>query len=162
MRITTNRCRLGLAAAGLAAAWSLLAGGCATLPQAPPDASAAARVVRLATSLQGKPYRYGGTTPAGFDCSGFVQYVFREAAGIKLPRTSRSQFGAARRVPRGNEEPSDLLFFDINGRGISHVGIYLGQGRFVHAPSSGGEVKISNGNDSYWRSRFRGVGRVLR
>lgn len=162
MRTTPNRWRCWRAAAGLAAAWSLLAGGCATIRQAPPDPSAAARVVQLATSLQGKPYRYGGTTPAGFDCSGFVQYVFREAAGIKLPRTSRSQFGAARRVPRGGEEPSDLLFFDINGRGISHVGIYLGQGRFVHAPSSGGEVKISNGNDPYWRSRFRGVGRVLR
>lgn len=158
MRITPSRCLPWLAAAGLAA----LAGGCATVHQAPPDPAAAARVVELASSLQGKPYRYGGTTPAGFDCSGFVQYVFRQAAGITLPRTSRKQFSAARHVPRGGEEPSDLLFFDIDGRGISHVGIYLGRGRFVHAPSSGGEVKISNGNDPYWRSRFRGVCRVLR
>jgi cell wall-associated NlpC family hydrolase len=162
MRTTPNQRRLWLATAGLLTGWSLLAGGCATVSQAPPDAGAAARVVQLASSLKGSPYRYGGTTPAGFDCSGFVQYVFRQAAGISLPRTSQKQYAVARRVPRGGEEPSDLLFFDVDGRGISHVGIYLGQGRFVHAPSTGGEVKISNGNDAYWRSRFRGVGRVLK
>jgi len=139
----------------------LLGSGCATPLQPRPNAEQASRVIRLVKSLQGKPYRYGGATPSGFDCSGLVQYVFRKAAGIRLPRSSRAQFAFARPVRLGNERPSDLLFFDVNGRGISHVGIYLGKGLFIHAPQSGGHVKISNANKPYWRRRFRGVRRVL-
>ncbi len=127
----------------------------------PPDAGRAAQVVSLAKSLQDVPYRYGGNTPQGFDCSGMVQYVFKRAVGLKLPRTSRRQFGWTRPVQRGHEKPSDLLFFDINGRGISHVGIYLGRGKFIHAPHNSGAVKISDANTSYWRRRFRGVRRAL-
>jgi cell wall-associated NlpC family hydrolase len=127
----------------------------------PVDSGRARAVIQQAKSLQGTPYRYGGTTPKGFDCSGLVQYVFRNAVGVRLPRTSKAQFSATRPIRRGDEQPSDLLFFDINGRGISHVGIYLGKGKFIHAPSSGGRVKISDANKKYWRQRFRGVRRAL-
>ncbi|MEW6517607.1 MAG: C40 family peptidase [candidate division FCPU426 bacterium] len=162
MRTTFSLLRRRAVLTAWVAGCAVAAGGCAAVRPLPANPAAVERVVQLATSLQGKPYRYGGTTPAGFDCSGLVQYVFRQAAGVALPRTSRRQFAATRHVPLGGEEPADLLFFDINGRGISHVGIYLGKGRFVHAPSSGGEVKISDANEPYWRSRFRGVHRVLR
>ncbi|MBN1594373.1 C40 family peptidase [candidate division FCPU426 bacterium] len=139
----------------------LLGLSCATMPQRLPDAEHARQVVATAKTLEGKPYRYGGATPEGFDCSGFVQYVFRTAVNKRLPRTSRAQFAYARPIRRGEEQPSDLLFFNVNGRGISHVGIYLGKGLFIHSPKNGGKVKISNANDKYWRRRFQGVRRVL-
>lgn len=139
----------------------LIAGGCAMGLRRPPDAGQAGRVVSAAKSLLGVPYRYGGSTPRGFDCSGLVQYVFKQSVGLKLPRTSRHQFDRTRPVQRGHEKPSDLLFFDINGRGISHVGIYLGRGKFIHAPNNGDKVKVSNANTKYWRRRFRGVRRAL-
>ncbi|MCD4814519.1 C40 family peptidase [bacterium] len=136
--------------------------GCASQPLRPPDTAKAGRVVSLARSLEGTPYRYGGNSPSqGFDCSGLVVYVYQKAAGRKLPRISRHQFKIARPVRLGLERPADLLFFDINGRGISHVGIYLGKGKFIHAPKTGGKVKISDANKKYWRQRFRGVRRVL-
>lgn len=140
----------------------MIVSGCATQTIRPPDVNKADQVVRLAKSLQGTAYRYGGRTPSqGFDCSGLVQYVYQNAVGIKLPRISRQQFQVARPVRLGSEHPADLLFFDINGRGISHVGIYLGKGKFIHAPKTGGKVKISDANTKYWRKRFRGVRRLL-
>ncbi len=141
-------------------AW--LMSGCATVPSRPaPDASQADAVVRMAKSLLGSPYRYGGTTPKGFDCSGFVQYVFRNAAGVKLPRSSPQMYSRTGPVRQGEETPSDLLFWSTDHSGPSHVGIYLGHGQFIHAPGRGDVVKISNGNDRYWRDRFLGVRRAL-
>ncbi|MCK5242653.1 C40 family peptidase [bacterium] len=135
--------------------------GCVTVLPRLPYSGKVLPVITMAKSLQGKPYRYGGTTPKGFDCSGFVQHVFREAAGIRLPRTSRAQFSATRAVWLGSEQPSDLLFFNISGYGISHVGIYLGRGKFIHASQTGGKVRISDANQKYWQQRFRGVRRAL-
>jgi cell wall-associated NlpC family hydrolase len=136
--------------------------GCATIPSRPaPDAAKANEIIRTAKGLLGTPYRYGGTTTKGFDCSGFVQYVFRNAAGVKLPRSSPKQFSATAPVRSGEEQPSDLLFWSIDHNGPSHVGIYLGHGRFVHAPGKGDAVKISDGNERYWRGRFLGVRRAL-
>jgi cell wall-associated NlpC family hydrolase len=138
--------------------------GCATLPipsRPAPDAEKADAVVHFAKSLLGLPYRYGGTSPRGFDCSGFVQYVFRESAGVHLPRTSPRQFSATAPVRRGEEKPSDLLFWSVDGGGPSHVGIYLGHGQFIHSPEKGDVVKISDGNARYWRDRFLGVRRAL-
>jgi cell wall-associated NlpC family hydrolase len=118
-------------------------------------------VVRTAKALLGTPYHFGGTTPKGFDCSGFVQYVFRQAAGVRLPRTSPQQFSATLPVRLGEEQPSDLLFWNVERGGPSHVGIYLGHGQFIHSPEQGGVVKISDANTRYWRDRFLGVRRAL-
>jgi cell wall-associated NlpC family hydrolase len=146
------------------AALLLVANGCSVVPPKPEPRPAepqvSEKVLTLARSLCGKPYRYGGSSPAGFDCSGFVQYVFRHAAGIKLPRTGRQQFAETCALALGKEAPGDLVFYKIKGGGPSHVGIYLGKGLFVHAPSSGGVVKISDANEAYWREHFIGVRRI--
>jgi len=112
-------------------------------------------VVMTALGLMGSPYRYGGTDPSrGFDCSGLVNYVFREAAGARLPRTTGSQAAASRRISRGNLREGDLVFFNTLGRPNSHVGIYIGDGRFVNAPSSGGSVRIDSMDNPYFAKRF--------
>jgi cell wall-associated NlpC family hydrolase len=154
--------RLGLCRRG-GAAWLglLLLTGCASAPYRPVDSARAAAVVAEAKALLGKPYRFGGALPDGFDCSGFVLYVYRQAVGIHLPHSSQKQYGCGRPIPVGAEAPSDLIFFSIDGCRPSHVGIYLGRGRFIHAPDKGDRVKISNANDRYWRQRFIGLRRVL-
>ena len=114
-----------------------------------------------AIALVGTPYRYGGNTPqGGFDCSGLVDYVFRDVAGIVLPRTAQeiSQIGAPD-VRRDRLESGDLVFFHQSRR-ISHVGIYVGEGRFVHAPNEGGTVRLDHLDDDYWREHFSGAKRI--
>jgi cell wall-associated NlpC family hydrolase len=140
----------------------LLLTACATLPprlRLNPDQTQ--QVLTLAKSFLGTVYRYGGRTPAGFDCSGFVQYVYRHTLHVSLPRSSQQQFSATLPVPVGQERPADLLFFSVQGWGPSHVGIYLGHGQMIHASGEGDVVKISDANSNYWRSRFLGVRRVL-
>lgn len=119
-------------------------------------------VIKTAKSMLGVKYRYGGTSPrTGFDCSGLVQYSLR-AAGVKIPRTTNQQFRASRIIQRRYLTPGDLVFFKTTARrSISHVGIYLGNGKFIHAPSSGKRVKINSMKENYWRKRFSGAGRVL-
>jgi murein DD-endopeptidase len=119
----------------------------------------AAGIVSLAEQMLGVPYRWGGRTPAGFDCSGLVQYTF-ERAGYRVPRTSREQHRAASPVPIGEARPGDLVFFAESGR-VSHVGIYVGDGRFIHAPSEGQRVKVSSIREDWYRQRFAGAGRIL-
>ncbi|MEZ5463129.1 MAG: C40 family peptidase [Dokdonella sp.] len=124
---------------------------------------AANAVLFRALALVGTPYRYGGNTPeSGFDCSGLVGYVFRDAAGIQLPRTSAAM-GALDDpdVPKGRLESGDLVLF-ASGRKISHVGIYVGEGRFVHAPNKGGTVRLDSLDAPGWRETFRTGKRVLR
>jgi cell wall-associated NlpC family hydrolase len=118
----------------------------------------AAQAVDLATGLIGAPYRWGGATPAGFDCSGLVYYTFHKA-GLSVPRTSQEQYHAARPVPLARALPGDLVFFGRRGR-ISHVGIYLGDERFVHAPETGRNVSIAHLAEGYYRKRFAGAGRI--
>jgi cell wall-associated NlpC family hydrolase len=115
-----------------------------------------------AVSLVGSPYRLGGTSPeTGVDCSGFVGHVFRQAAGVELPRDSRSISEAAQPLAQDELRPGDLVFFNTLNRAFSHVGIYLGDDRFVHASSSRtGSVVVSNLSDRYWRERFDGARRV--
>ena len=108
----------------------------------------------------GVPYVYGGRTPKGFDCSGLVYYSYQQA-GIKVPRTSKEQFKAARRVSLPDAQPGDLLFFR-GGRKISHVGIYIGNGYFVHAPSTGKTVSVANLDNTYYREHFDRAGRLHR
>ncbi len=116
-----------------------------------------------AVSLVGSPYRLGGTSPeTGLDCSGFVGHVFRQTAGVVLPRDSRAISEVARPLAKAELLPGDLVFFNTLNRAFSHVGIYVGDDRFVHAASSRtGSVMVSNLNDRYWRERFDGARRVL-
>ena len=129
----------------------------------PADPAAANAVLMRAISLVGTPYRYGGNTPAGgFDCSGLVNYVYRDMLDLRLPRSSRDL--AAVQGPRLAPErlaPADLVFFGGKGN-VSHVGIYVGEGRFVHAPSSGGTVRLDHLDGPYWRDHYSGAKRVLR
>jgi cell wall-associated NlpC family hydrolase len=144
-------------------------------PQAPPSPSprvdhgragvighAAQDVLFLAISLVGTPYRYGGNTPAGgFDCSGLIGYVFRQAAALSLPRTTRElQAMRGRDVRRSQLASGDLVFFGSRGR-VNHAGIYVGEGRFVHAPSSGGTVRLDALDGHYWRDHYLGAKRIL-
>ncbi len=114
-------------------------------------------VVQAARSMIGAPYRYGGSSPRGFDCSGLVSFSFAQA-GIQVPRTADRQFHASRPLGGRSLLPGDLIFFDIGGRRISHVGIYVGDGRFVHAPSSGRQVSVESLANPYWRDRIVGAG----
>ena len=128
----------------------------------PADPVRANSVLMRAISLVGTPYRYGGNTPdSGFDCSGLVNYVYRDMLDLRLPRTSRDL--AAWQGPRIAPErlaAADLVFFGSGGN-VSHVGIYVGEGRFVHAPSSGGTVRLDHLDGSYWRDHYSGSKRIL-
>ena len=112
-----------------------------------------------ALSLRGAPYRWGGTDPNGFDCSGLVSYVFGQH-GLQMPREARDQFKVGRNVPRDRLEPGDLVFFTTIAPGASHVGIAIGGDQFVHAPSERGVVRVEQLTTQYWASRFIGAKRV--
>ncbi|TBU98055.1 C40 family peptidase [Stutzerimonas kirkiae] len=121
-------------------------------------------VLFSALGLVGTPYRWGGNTPeSGFDCSGLIGYVYRGAAGVVLPRTTQEMMGASgARVGRDALRSGDLLFFATNGgRRVSHAGIYVGDGRFVHAPSSGGTVRLDSLSNNYWHKSYIAAKRVL-
>jgi len=109
----------------------------------------------------GRKYKYGAIGPYTFDCSGFTQRVFKEAYGFTLPRTSRQQYRAGVSVSKGNLRYGDLVFFNTSGKGVSHVGVYIGNNKFAHASTSQGITTSSLGN-SYYRKRFIGGRRVLR
>jgi len=113
-----------------------------------------------ALALQGTPYRYGGSDPSGFDCSGLVQWVFRQH-GVVLPRETREQFQAGAVIAPDALQPGDLVFFETDRRGdASHVGIVLDPETFVHAPTSGGVVRIERLELDYWSKRYLGARRV--
>jgi cell wall-associated NlpC family hydrolase len=114
-------------------------------------------LVGYALSLRGIPYKFGGTTPNGFDCSGYTGYVFAKY-GIHLPRTSYEQIKVGTEVSKGDLKPGDLVFFSTYSKGPSHVGIYIGGGQFVHASNSG--TRTTSLNDSYYAGRFVGARRV--
>jgi cell wall-associated NlpC family hydrolase len=103
--------------------------------------------------MVGKPYRYGGSTPQGFDCSGLVQFSFRRA-GMNVPRSTETQRNRSSRVPLSRLARGDLLFFNQDGKNSSHVGIYLGGNRFVHAPSNGKRVRVDSLADTYWQKHL--------
>ena len=129
-----------------------------------PPASSTSKVqavLNLAYSKQGCPYVWGAEGPNTFDCSGFTSYVFRNAAGVNLPRTSSAQSGYGKTVSKSNLQPGDLVFFNTSGSGVSHVGIYVGGGSMIHAPSSGKTVSVTSINSSYYSARFVTAKRVL-
>jgi cell wall-associated NlpC family hydrolase len=116
-------------------------------------------VAEYALAFRGVPYRSGGTTPAGFDCSGLVQYVFAQY-GIDVPRVVEEQWHVGDKIKPKDVKPGDLLFFSTKGPGASHVAIALDNERFVHAPNSTGVVRIEALSSSYWGSRYIGARRI--
>jgi cell wall-associated NlpC family hydrolase len=127
-------------------------------PETPTSATPPA-LVGTALEFRGVPYRNGGSDPSGFDCSGFVQYVFAKF-GTALPREVRDQYHEGKSVDLDEVEAGDLLFFETVGRGASHVGLAIGGGEFVHAPSSRGVVRVERYDASYWANRFVGARRI--
>ncbi|MQY50349.1 C40 family peptidase [Rhodocyclus tenuis] len=124
--------------------------------------SSAQDLILKGLELVGINYRHGGTNPdTGLDCSGFVQLVYREAAGLILPRTAREQSQVGAVVDKNELKPGDLVFFNTMRHAFSHVGIYLGDNRFLHAPRTGAEVRVEDMRQSYWVKRFDGGRRVV-
>jgi cell wall-associated NlpC family hydrolase len=157
---------------GLAATTAACASGGATprpfpSPTTPPETTASRprgealghRLAATALEFRGVPYRNGGTSPAGFDCSGLVRYVLARH-GLEVPRQTREQYTAGRRIGRTDLQAGDLVFFSTVASGASHVGIALDHDEFVHAPSSRGVVRVERLTTEYWRSRFVGARRV--
>lgn len=127
--------------------------------QAEASSTDAASISSTATSLKGTKYVYGGTSKAGFDCSGYVQYVFKQH-GVNLSRTSSGMYATGEKVAKSDLAAGDLVFFNTSGKGVSHVGIYIGDGKFAHASSSKG-VKVDKLNDPhYWGKRYVGAKRI--
>jgi cell wall-associated NlpC family hydrolase len=155
-----------------------LLAGCAS---APPPKVVAPKIIRPVTSvdafapaaddvlfralgLVGTPYRWGGNTPdSGFDCSGLIGFVYRDAAGIQLPRSTREMISMrAPSVDKDALQSGDLVFFATSGGSqVSHAGIYVGEGRFVHAPATGGTVRLDYLNKPYWQKAYLNAKRVL-
>jgi cell wall-associated NlpC family hydrolase len=114
-----------------------------------------------ALTLLGVPYRRGGSSPEqGFDCSGFVRHVFDSSIGLILPHNAKAMAAAGETVDKKALQPGDLVFFNTMRRTFSHVGIYLGEGFFVHAPRSGAKVRVEKLDDGYWRKRYNGARRI--
>lgn len=125
--------------------------------------AAANDVLFQAISLVGTPYRYGGNSPEiGFDCSGLIGYVFLQSAGLKLPRSTAALIDInAPKVEQDRLIPGDLVYFNTLGGRVSHIGIYVGERRFVHAPSSGGFVRMDNLDTPYWQKHYVEAKRIL-
>jgi cell wall-associated NlpC family hydrolase len=132
---------------------ALLSAAQAAPPQAPAERGRP-RVVAEALRHLGTRYRYGGGSPSGFDCSGFIMYVYAKV-GVELPHNAAMQYGGGRSVERAALVPGDLVFFN----GLSHAGIYIGRGRFVHSPQSGDVVKVSRLGEGWYRSTYVGARR---
>jgi cell wall-associated NlpC family hydrolase len=120
-------------------------------------------LVATALDLLGAPYRRGGTNAeTGFDCSGFVRSIYSQAIGLMLPRSANQQAAATQTIDKKELQPGDLVFFNTMRRTFSHVGIYIGDGKFVHSPRSGQTVRVEDMQDSYWKKRFSGARRVIK
>ena len=122
--------------------------------------SQASDLVVNAMGYLGMPYRRGGTGIQGFDCSGFVQAMFENTLGLVLPHNAKAQAAATEKIDKTELQPGDLVFFNTLRRAFSHVGIYIGDGKFIHSPRPGGEVRIEDMRESYWVKRFNGARRV--
>lgn len=121
----------------------------------------AADLVGSALGFLGVPYKRGGSSAAtGFDCSGFVKAVYEQTIGLILPRNAAQQAAATQRIDKADLQPGDLVFFNTMRRAFSHVGIYIGEGQFIHSPRPGAEVRVENMGISYWSRRFDGARRV--
>ncbi len=148
---STARCLLAILALAL-----LALAGCSSVP---PQSDAGVGAVRHALDMVGVPYRYGGSTPQGFDCSGLVQYSYARA-GIRLPRDVQGLWHDTLPVSMTQIRQGDLVFFHLDGKRNSHVGLYIGDNRFVHAPSTGKRVSTASLSNPYWHRRIGGVRRA--
>lgn len=159
MRLSLRRL-VGLAFLAFVA---ILLAGCAGSGYKPtPETDALRRGLVLdALGQIGRPYRYGGTTPDGFDCSGLVQYVYAQH-GLRLPRTTREQHKYGEEIDLDDAEPGDLLFYSFGGRRVDHVALYLGDGQAVHAPASGRHVIVAPVAQRWWMDRYVDAVRVIR
>jgi cell wall-associated NlpC family hydrolase len=118
-------------------------------------------LVMYAVSLADTPYHYGGTTPDnGFDCSGFVDHVFKHSLGVSLPRTSHEISRVGTSVSLKQLRPGDLVFYNTQHSSYSHVGIYVGENKFVHSPKSGSQIRVEKMNEKYWLNRYNGARRI--
>ena len=140
----------------------LLVSACAATPDVRPTdmPGASAEAAQHALAMVGTPYRYGGSSPSGFDCSGLVVYAFSRAGARNLPRTAAELEERSRPIELSELRPGDLLFFRLYGRKTSHVGLYVGDSAFVHAPSSGKGVERVGFDHVYWSSRIERAGRL--
>ncbi len=142
--------------------FSFLFPGCSTLSKRKHhNPEVGNRIGNIAKQYQGSPYKYGGTTPAGFDCSGYTSYVYKKA-GIEIPRTTSLQYSSGSSVAKSDLKKGDLIFFmrwPLIGMILSpsHVGIYVGNNKFIHAPSTGEKIRHDSLNNSYWKNRFKGA-----
>ena len=131
--------------------------------------SAGANTVALKTSelvvnamgFLGVPYRRGGSTADGFDCSGFVRAMYEQTVGLMLPRRANEQAAATQKIERQDLQPGDLVFFNTMRKAFSHVGIYVGDNKFIHSPKPGAQVRVEDMGVAYWKTRFDGARRVL-
>jgi cell wall-associated NlpC family hydrolase len=143
---------------GVVLTFALAAGGCASTARHADSDAVATRAAQNALAMRGKPYHYGGSSPAGFDCSGLVYYSYAQA-GVRLPRSTEGLWDISRSVSRRDIRAGDLLFFTQSGKRSSHVALYLGSERFIHAPSSGKKVTVATMSDPYWVRHFEGARR---
>jgi cell wall-associated NlpC family hydrolase len=155
-------------------AWGLMLQGCSSAPSRPapplstailpsdalPGQAIGNEIAMRAISLLGAPYKWGGNGPTTFDCSGLVRFV-HDQLGIAAPRTAAEQYEAATPVSMKGLAPGDLLFFRTTGRRVSHVAIYTGEGRFIHAPQTGRPVELRTLDDEYYAPRLAGAGRLF-
>lgn len=131
-------------------------GACASAPERVTEHGGddpRAQVASIAEAMEGRPYRYGGTSPSGFDCSGLVRYAYQQA-GLSVPRTTREQYRAVRPQYVAQLRPGDVIFFRLRSARPSHVGIYLGDGQFVHALNADHPVRIDRIDNGYWQQRI--------
>jgi cell wall-associated NlpC family hydrolase len=144
----------------LASAALLVLTACSSVPRESHEqpSGGGIAVARAAAQLIGAPYQFGGADLQGFDCSGLAVYAYGQA-GVDIPRTADAQRRAARPVPLDALSPGDLVFFRIHSRHVNHVGIYAGNGRFIHAPRSGERVSYGSLNEAYYHKHFVGAGR---
>lgn len=120
------------------------------------------RVINQALDMIGIDYRYGGSSPEnGLDCSGLVKYVFEQSLNIAMPHNALAQSKIGAKISRAELKPGDLVFFNTLRRSFSHVGIYIGDGKFVHAPRTGKQVQVVDMNDKYWSKHYEGARRIV-
>ena len=125
-------------------------------------ASRASDLVVTAMGFLGVPYRRGGNSAdTGFDCSGFVRAMYQQTVGLVLPRRADDQAAATQSIDKKDLQPGDLVFFNTMKRAFSHVGIYVGEGKFIHSPKPGAQVRVEDMGQNYWQQRFNGARRVL-
>lgn len=120
----------------------------------------ASDLVVNAMGYLGVPYKRGGNGVSGFDCSGFVRAMYENTLGLVLPHNAKAQAAVTEKIDRSELQPGDLVFYNTLRKTFSHVGIYIGNGKFIHSPRTGGEVRIENMSDTYWVKRFNGARRV--